>query len=283
MTTTPDIIETRFGALLQHGSFSRRIYLMKMGDADPRKLPDQLDALAREHGYTKIFAKLPRGSEGEFVANGYRVEASVPGFYRGETEALFLARYLDPARAESPEAGEIDRIVELASAKPAIAPPPLSPEFLLRACTPEDVEPMAAIYREVFSTYPFPIHDPAWLLETMESHIDYFGVEDAQQGGRLVALASSEMDLDGLNVEMTDFATLPEFRGRNLALHLLAEMEEAMRQKGMRTAYTIARAVSPGMNITFAKAGYKFSGTLVNNTNISGGIESMNVWYKKLA
>ncbi|ACF11798.1 GCN5-related N-acetyltransferase [Chlorobaculum parvum NCIB 8327] len=283
MTTTPDIIETRFGALLQHGPFSRRIYLMKMGDADPRKLPDQLDALAREHGYTKIFAKLPRGSEGEFVANGYRVEASVPGFYRGETEAMFLARYLDPARAESPEVAEIARIVELASSKPAVEPPPLSAEFTLRACTCDDVAEMAEIYREVFPTYPFPIHDPAWLLETMESHIDYFGVEDAQQGGRLVALASSEMDLDGLNVEMTDFATLPEFRGRNLALHLLAEMEEAMREKGMRTAYTIARAVSPGMNITFAKAGYKFSGTLVNNTNISGGIESMNVWYKKLA
>ena len=55
-----------------------------------------------------------------------------------------------------------------------------------------------------------------------------------------------------------------------------------MRQKNMRTAYTIARAISPGMNITFAKAGYKFSGTLINNTNISGGIESMNVWYKSL-
>jgi len=280
MTSTPDIIETRFGALLQHGPFSRRIYLMKIGDADPSRLPDQLDALAREYGYTKIFAKLPRGSEGEFVANGYRVEASVPGFYRGEKAALFLARYLDPARAESPDAAEIARIVELASAKPAVKSPPLSPEFSLRACTPDDIEAMAAIYREVFPTYPFPIHDPAWLLETMASHIDYFGVE---HGGRLVALASSEMDLDGLNVEMTDFATLPNFRGHGLALHLLAAMEAAMRRKGMRTAYTIARAISPGMNITFAKAGYRFSGTLVNNTNISGGIESMNVWYKRLA
>lgn len=162
---------------------------------------------------------------------------------------------------------------------PEVRPPPLPAEFSLRACTHGDAAAMAAIYRKVFPTYPFPIHDPAWLRETMESHIDYFGVE---HGGRLVALASSEMELDGLNVEMTDFATLPEFRGRNLALHLLAAMEEAMRRKGMRTAYTIARAMSPGMNITFAKAGYKFSGTLVNNTNISGGIESMNVWYKSL-
>lgn len=279
MTSTPDIIETRFGALLQHGPFSRRIYLMKIAEADTAKLPVQLDLLAREKGYTKIFAKLPRGSEREFVANGYRVEASVPGFYKGDTEVLFLARYLDPARAASPDAAEIARIAELASGKPASAPPPLPAEFTLRVCTRDDVEAMAGIYREVFSTYPFPIHDPVWLLETMQSHIDYFGVE---YEGRLVALASSEMDLDGLNVEMTDFATLPDFRGRNLALHLLAAMEAAMRRKRMRTACTIARAMSPGMNITFAKAGYTFSGTLVNNTNISGGIESMNVWYKNL-
>ncbi|UWX57136.1 putative beta-lysine N-acetyltransferase [Chlorobaculum sp. MV4-Y] len=261
MNSTPDIIETRFGALLQYGLFSRRIYLMKMGEADPRKLPAQLDALARERGYTKIFAKLPKGSEGEFVANGYLVEASVPGFYRGETEALFPARYLDLARVESPDAAEIARIAELAPSKPAASQPPLSAEFTLRACTPDDVEEMAEIYREVFLSYPFPIHNPAWLLETMQSHIDY---------------------LDGLNVEMTDFATLPDFRGRNLALHLLAAMEAAMRRKGMRTAYTIARALSPGMNVTFAKAGCPFSSTLVNNTNISGGIESMNVWYKSL-
>lgn len=279
MTSTPDTIETRFGALVQHGPLSRRVYLMKIGEADPKMLPGQLELLARERGYTKIFAKLPKGPEREFVANGYRVEASVPGFYKGDTEALFLARYLDPVRAASPDAAEIARIAELASGKPASAPPLLPAEFTLRVCTRDDVEAMAGIYREVFSTYPFPIHDSVWLLETMQSHIDYFGVEHE---GRLVALASSEMDLDGLNVEMTDFATLPDFRGRNLALHLLAAMEAAMRRKRMRTACTIARAMSPGMNITFAKAGYTFSGTLVNNTNISGGIESMNVWHKRL-
>lgn len=279
MTSTPDTIETRFGALVQHGPLSRRVYLMKIGEADPHNLPAQLDALARERGYTKIFAKLPKDSAGVFLENGYVVEASVPGFYRGDTEVLFLARYLDPARAASQDAAEIARIAELASGKPASAPPPLPAEFMLRVCTRDDVEAMAGIYREVFSTYPFPIHDSVWLLETMQSHIDYFGVEHE---GRLVALASSEMDLDGLNVEMTDFATLPDFRGRNLALHLLAAMEAAMRRKRMRTACTIARAMSPGMNITFAKAGYTFSGTLVNNTNISGGIESMNVWHKRL-
>ena len=84
------------------------------------------------------------------------------------------------------------------------------------------------------------------------------------------------------NVEMTDFATLPEALGHGLALSLLETMESAMCRRNMHTAHTIARARSPGMNITFSKAGYTFAGTLINNTNISGGIESMNVWYKRL-
>jgi hypothetical protein len=36
------------------------------------------------------------------------------------------------------------------------------------------------------------------------------------------------------------------------------------------------------MNITFAKSSYTYSGTLTHNTQISGKLESMNVWYKDL-
>jgi hypothetical protein len=36
------------------------------------------------------------------------------------------------------------------------------------------------------------------------------------------------------------------------------------------------------MNITFARNGYQFGGTLTSNTNIFGTLESMNVWYKSL-
>ncbi len=70
--------------------------------------------------------------------------------------------------------------------------------------------------------------------------------------------------------------------GNGYALFLLIHMEQEMTRLGFRTAYTIARAQSTGMNITFAKLNYDHGGTLVNNTNISGQIESMNVWYKAL-
>ena len=96
----------------------------------------------------------------------------------------------------------------------------------------------------------------------------------------MIALASSAMDTALKNVEMTDFATLPEYRGKGFSQYLLKQMEDEMAKRDIKTAYTIARAISPSINITFAKMGYTYGGTLRNNTNICGRLESMNVWYK---
>ena len=57
-------------------------------------------------------------------------------------------------------------------------------------------------------------------------------------------------------------------------------MEYEMQLQGIMTLYTIARSTSIPMNKTFLRLGYKYAGTLINNTNISGGIESMNLFYK---
>ncbi len=81
---------------------------------------------------------------------------------------------------------------------------------------------------------------------------------------------------------MTDFATMPDYRVGQSATHLLSKMELAMESQGITTLYTIARLNSPAMNKTFLKHSYKYAGTLINNTNISGKIESMNVFYKHI-
>ena len=148
--------------------------------------------------------------------------------------------------------------------------------------------PITGVRRDVITSYsihytklydPFPIHDPAYLRRTMEENVVYFGI---WEGESLIALSSAETDVASGNAEMTDFATLPECRGRGIAQHLLQEMEGEMARRDIRSLYTIARAYSHGMNITFAKNGYHYGGTLTNNTNISGGLESMNLWYKHL-
>ena len=268
-------------SVVQHGPFNDRIYLMKLGVGDIAKLAADLDSLAEEKGYSKIIGKIPAGQTNEFKKNGYRIEASIPDFYSGKGDAAFIAKYPKKARRKESNPGRTEEILALAREKAGQGhtATDISPLKLGVAGQGEDAEQMSLVYREVFETYPFPIHDPAYLRKTMASHVQYFYVRD---GNRFVALSSAEMDKDSNNVEMTDFATLPSYRGRGLAVILLDTMEFAMKRRGMNTAYTIARSLSAGMNITFSKMGYAYAGTLTNNTNISGNIESMNVWYKSL-
>jgi putative beta-lysine N-acetyltransferase len=153
------------------------------------------------------------------------------------------------------------------------------PNQTFRRCRPADAHEMSLLFKTVFKTYPFPVFDPRYLIESMNRHSRYFCV---RRNGRMIAIAASEIDSDNRSVEMTDFATLSTYRGQGLASHLLAEMEREMVEQGMKTLFSIARALSPAMNITFGNYGYLYGGTLINNTNISGCIESMNVWYKHL-
>lgn len=276
----PDKLVKIGDSLLQHGEFNDRIYLMKLAEDDSEKVFSFITELLETESYSKIFAKVPAGFESVFREKGYTEEARIPGFYNGTESAVFMCRYLSSDRKELPAetADKMRHILNTAKGKAAVKNKPDMPAgFSIRELEKSDTGRLAELYRRVFPSYPFPIHETDYLRRTMEENVLYFG---AFYGDKLAAASSAEMDRDSKNVEMTDFATGSDFTGNGLALALLDVMEEAMRKKRMKTFYTIARALSYGMNITFSKAGYTYSGTLINNTNISGNIESMNIWYK---
>lgn len=264
---------------IQHGKHSDRAYLMSLAPGDLPEVLPYLDHLALTRGYTKIFAKVPVRAQASFERSGYQAEASVPGFYRGEEEVSFMGKYFCAQRSQEQKPELVEQALETALEKAVAPPPPLAEGLCCRQTLAEDAPAMAELYRRVFASYPFPIHDPDYLRQTMANHVVYHGV---WEGEKLIALASAETDPGGQNAEMTDFATDPDYRGQGLANHLLAALEEAAAERGILTAYTIARAYSFGMNITFAKSGYQYSGTLTHNTQISGALESMNVWHKPL-
>ncbi|MGX9365428.1 putative beta-lysine N-acetyltransferase [Desulfoplanes sp. PS50] len=279
--TPRDRIESLGKSVIQHGRLSDRVYLMKIHSKDRPGLAARLKKLARDRGYSKIFAKVPEPASGDFLDAGFSTEAKVPGMFQGETTARFMGYYLENWRKTPQDKGLEADVLRTALAKqgPGGEPGEQLSGRCIRELTRSDVDQMAAVYARVFESYPFPIHDPAYLLETMDNDVRYQGVF---QDDRLVALASAEIDVRGGNAEMTDFATLPEYRGQGLAGLLLSGLESMLADTGIATVYTIARAISFGMNITFAKNGYEYAGTLVNNTHIAGGLESMNVWYKRL-
>jgi putative beta-lysine N-acetyltransferase len=272
-----DHIESIGGSVVQHGPANSRIYLMKLDPADLPGLFDTLERMASRHGYTKIFAKVPSTHLAAFQNRGFQLEAEIPSFF-GSDAAAFLGRFLDPQRAVEKRPETVRKNLQLAKAKAGQGARP--GRTRIQEMGPDDAPEMAELYKVVFATYPFPIHDPDYLRETMRTHVRYFGI---RREDRLVALASAEMDRSSSSVEMTDFATDPTYRGHGHAARILRHMDEQVAADGLRTAFTIARAYSAGMNITFAKLGYRFAGTLTSNTDISGRIESMNVWYKSLA
>jgi len=276
----PDAIEQMGESLIQHGKVNDRVYVMKIGKKECVRIVDLVVSLALTRGYTKIFAKVPTFGRARFLDNGFVEEARIPALFQGQGDTFFLSRFFSAEREQERQPELVSEILQKAEQKAGMMEEAVLPAGLVcRTLDKQDVEEMARLYRQVFASYPFPIHDPDYLARTMAENLIYFGIRD---NDKLIALSSAEIDLGGQNAELTDFATLRDARGLGLATCLLARMEEEVRRIGIKTVYTIARAYSFGMNITFARRGYTYAGALVNNTQISGDLQSMNVWHKRL-
>ncbi|HHX60244.1 MAG TPA: putative beta-lysine N-acetyltransferase [Epulopiscium sp.] len=281
-----DTIIKKGHSQIQHGPQNDRIYLMDLAKEDMPEILGTLDQMAATYGYTKIFAKVPKGFSKSFVENGYATEAVVPDFFNGTEDCLFMGKYRDKQREKQVDHKLNNEVIERALLKRPIKSLELKVDnyqlpnhFSLRKAKPSDADEMSKLYAKVFDSYPFPVFESKYIRETMDNHVVYFTI---CKGYEIVALSSCEMYMKDASVEMTDFAVFPAYRGYNFSYLLLREMEKEMKKQGIKTAYTIARSCSYGMNNTFAKCGYDFSGILVKNTQIGGKIEDMNVWYKSL-
>jgi putative beta-lysine N-acetyltransferase len=281
METPDQIVETANGSILQHGKLNDRVYLMQLSGKDTSHIVHELEQLAREHVYSKIFCIIPPDAHPLFLSEGYILEGYIPAFYRGKEDAFFVSRF--PGNGERFQVPEIElapfyRLLSdmaVGEKSPAME----NPGYTVRQLNKQDAPSIARLYSEVFKSYPFPIHDPGYISKMMDGQVRYFG---AFKGDELAALSSSEVDPEARNAEMTDFATSRHHAGNNLSMLLLNHMEHEMKRQGISTLYTIARLLSLPMNKTFLRSGFTYSGTLRNNTNISGRIESMNLYYKRL-
>ncbi len=273
------MVEKEIKSVLSHGNGSKRVYLMELHPNDFPQIIEYLDQFAQHNKYDKIFAKVPSKYGPAFINNGYVNEASIPGFYNNKEDALFLMKYGSEERSR-PEIEAMNAFQELLLQKANTTLAALGKGYGMRPLKESDTPAMVPLFKEVFSTYPFPVYDPNFLLKSMrEEDTRYFG---AFYKGELIGISSAECNVEKQNAEMTDFAVIPSHRGKKLANHLLLLMETTLAAEGFKTLYTIARLHSLPMNKTFYNHKYRYSGTLIRNTQISGKIESMNVWYKKI-
>jgi putative beta-lysine N-acetyltransferase len=275
-----DIVEYIGKTSLQHGMNNNRVYLMKLDpDSNKKNVIDYIDKLCIENRYSKSFVKIRASDFPLFFPGGYRIEAYIPSFFRNGDDCIFACKYYDDERAVFIETKAGEAIASLLPGNKPHHGKDKADKFEIRKADLSDIASLAYFYGEQFPNYPFPLSSPEYLEKTMRANVDYSVITD---NGEIIASASAEKDMTELNAEMTDFAVMPGYRGYGLAGKLMVELETHLKSGPVKTLYTIARLNSPAMNAVFKSSGYKYSGTLINNTNISTGIESMNVWYKHL-
>jgi beta-lysine N6-acetyltransferase len=276
----PDTVTTIGQSTVQHGPYNDRVYLIKLHLSDYPFIVNEIKELAEKYDYSKIFAKVHSSARNGFIEAGFEQEASIPDFYGPGSPVFFMSLFRKPKRKEHADYSLLSEIIEQSETwKPQTTPPQLPSGWGSFKCTINDISEMVKIYKEIFPTYPFPIHDPVFIKSTMNSGVFYYGIRDNKS--QLIALSSADTDLSTHSAEMTDFATLTSARGNHCGLHLLSKMDEEMHKEGIKSAFTIARSASYGMNKIFKQRCYLYGGSLIKNTNISGSMEDMNVWYKQ--
>ena len=243
---------------------------------------DMLEALfeyVKTKDIDKVFFISPYNNLENFLSLGFLKEATIDGFFRGDA-GYYLSKYLSGNRMESESVLKEDEIILVSLDNTNKLPDQaLEDGFTIRDAVSADAEEMANLYQTVFKSYPTPMNDPSYIIKSMGKGTYY---KIIIYKDNIIGAASADLDKDNLNAEITDCATLPEYRGRGIMTILISELEKLLASKEIITSYTIARAISLGMNIVFAKLGYNYTGRLINNCHIGGQFEDMNVWVKKV-
>lgn len=267
------------GSTIEISRPCNRVYLTNFYNYNSNKTVVELDKIAQEQNLEKIIARIPSYSKEIFLNNGYKIEAHIPAFFKNQTDGYFMAKFFTKER-EIFNKDLSQKVLEKAFEKSGFQQEIfLENGLYLKKIEKDETEALIKLYKDVFENYPTPIFEREYIIKTMEQGCDYLGIFKEE---KIVATAAAEKNFLENNAELSAFAILPQYRGKNLALFLIKELEQILKQQEIKTSYAIARAGSFGMNIAFAKMEYIYAGTLVNNTCFGKSLENMNVWYKKL-
>ncbi len=251
-------------------------------DADEAKdvaqLVMALRKLADANGFDKIIVMASHDDWQAFLRFGYVLEAVLEYYHCGE-DAFVVSKFRSQERLDSPNLMDETLLIEQIAAR-EISPRKSVPEgYTIRLARREDIFSLLDLYQEIFDSYPSPLKHASYLEHIFQKE-SLFAV--CLHDGAVVAAASAELMPGQRAAELTDCATRKEARGKGLMSHLLIRLEEELCRRAYVCAYTMARGRSYGMNSVFFQLGYEYTGRLINNCDIYGAYEDMNIWVKDL-
>lgn len=244
------------------------------------KIIAKAEELITEHQAEKLIFKVRSEQLMSFFEKGFQPEAVADRYFLG-SDAFFFSKFYTTERKKNNHWITEDQIVKsIKELKPGSEKITLPADYELKCADLSCAEELAALYNQVFSIYPTPLHDPEYVKKTIKEGAIYFVFRNKE---KIISAASAEINDFYKNAELTDCATLQEHRQYGLMKFLLQELESSLRKKGIYCVYSLARALSFGMNAVLFQLGYRYRGRLLNNCYIYDKLENMNMWVKDLS
>ncbi|PKN54760.1 MAG: hypothetical protein CVU56_24860 [Deltaproteobacteria bacterium HGW-Deltaproteobacteria-14] len=258
--------------------YSERVRCDHPEATDGLALGDALREEAEANGSGRVVVLTGDPLVAGLEASGYTCEAVMPGFYGGHQDCAVMGLALDAHREVLGDAEAVARVEAILEAKRGTSSAATDVETYRAGV--DDADAIAALIAETFSQYPTPSGDPDYIAHAIAAGTPFRMVESE---GRVVACASADLVRDARTAELTDCATLPSHRGQGLMRALLSDLMGDLAEMDYPTAFTLARAVEPGINVAFQRLGFGLRGRMVRSCRIGGGLEDMNVWSRHLA
>lgn len=234
--------------------------------------------ISKEEGLGKIISNCRIKLLKQFRSCDFSIEGLINGFFGGE-DAYCVSYFIDPGRQAELKREEEDSILYRCFNEPKRLVKQEKRTYTIRQASVNDIPQMISLFSSVFKTYPSPVFNMEYLEKVMSEHVIY---KVAEENGKIISVASADTDRINLNAEITDCATYPEYRGKGILKSLIRCLEAELKEQGFLTAYSLSRAINPGINKALYGMGYKYSGRLINNCHICGRFEDMNIWIKRL-
>ncbi len=264
------------GVVVRDDAYSDRIRCDHPEVDDGAALGAVLLEAARLRARGRVMVLAPERLQEGLERAGLQREARLPGFYAGKKDCVAMACAVDPCRGTSSNPEAVAHVDDLVRQNPPARP---RIRVMTQRATREHAPKLARLIAATFEHYPTPSGVAEYVAKQIEEGIPFRFVA---RDGEILACASADLEREAKTAELTDCATRPDHRGAGYMQFILSDLMDDLRTMGYPTAFTLARAEIPGVNLAFQRLGFTFCGRMVRSCRIGGGIEDMNVWSRWL-
>jgi putative beta-lysine N-acetyltransferase len=255
-----------------------RVKIVKFQDISVQNIKRIIHFASKQH-LGKVICNCTIESFGNFAEAGFHLEGKIDSYFKGN-DAFCMSYFISSSRKLYRNRDKENLfLIQSLNVNNTFKYNGDNSKYSIRNANENDIKEMVKLFTDTFFTYPSPVYDENFIRETMNEKVLY---KVAVENGKIISVASANMDKYNLNAEITDCATYPQYRTKGILSNLIYALELDLRDMGFITLYSLSRAINPGINFALSKHNYKFRGRLINNCDICGGFEDMNIWVKVL-